>query len=365
MRDRSMTGAASLGVLTAISIGACLLGSQPASADAIADFYKGKTVQIVIGSGFGGSYGLYSQLAARYIGKKIPGNPTVIVQSMPGAGGLKALAYGYNAAPKDGTYINLAHQEVLQETILDPKARFDVRKYQWIGRFVDVDYVGVVTDKSGVKSLDDARKRQLVAGATGARAASALAPQIFNMTAGTKFKIVAGYKGTADMFLAQQTGELDLVTATLVIIKAAHAEAYKTGKLLPIFAMSLERIPELPKVPSITEFGRNPAETAFLKIWAAGGTIGRSLAAPPGVPAERVAAFRTAFDQVIADPAFKADVEKHKTPFNPMTGKELTTRIDKVMQITPEQIASTRKVYADLLASTSGFGKVKAKATAK
>lgn len=352
-------------MLVAASLAAVTLASSAAMADSVADFYKGKTVQIVIGSGFGGSYGLYSQLAARYIGKFIPGHPKVIVQSMPGAGGLKALAFGYNAAPKDGSYINLAHQEVLQETILDPKARFDVRKFQWIGRFVDVDYVGVVTDKSGIKTLDDARKRPLVAGATGARAASALAPQIFNMTAGTKFKIVAGYKGTADMFLAQQSGEVDLVTATLVIIKAAHAEAYKSGKLIPIFAMSLERIPELPKVPSITEFGRNPAESAFLKIWAAGGTIGRSLAAPPGVPAERVSAFRTAFDQMIADPAFKADVEKHKTPFNPISGKELTARIDKVMQITPEQIASTRKVYAELLASTSSFGKVKAKSKSK
>ena len=250
---------------------------------------------------------------------------------------------------------------MLEETILDPKARFDVRKFQWIGRFVDVDYVGVVTGKSGIKTLDDARKKTLVAGATGARAASALAPQLFNMYAGTNFKIVAGYKGTADMFLAQQSGEVDLVTATLVIIKAAHAEAYHSGKLVPIFAMSLERIPELPKVPSITEFGHTPAEKSFLKIWAAGGTIGRSLAAPPGVPAERVAAFRTAFDKMIQDPAFKADVAQHKTPFNPMNGKELTARIDKVMQITPEQIAATRKVYADLLATTTSFGKVKGK----
>ena len=191
MRDRSMTGAASVGVLTAISIGACLLASQPASADAVADFYKGKTVTIIIGSGFGGSYGLYSQLAARHIGKFMPGKPTVIVQSMPGAGGLKAIAYAYNAAARDGSVISVPQQEVLEETILDPKVRFDVRKFQWIGRFVDVDYIGVVTDKLGVKSLDDARKKQVVAGATGARAASGLAPQIFNRWAGTKFKVVA------------------------------------------------------------------------------------------------------------------------------------------------------------------------------
>ena len=361
MRDRSMTGAASVGVLTAISIGACLLASQPASADAVADFYKGKTVTIIIGSGFGGSYGLYSQLAARHIGKFMPGKPTVIVQSMPGAGGLKAIAYAYNAAARDGSVISVPQQEVLEETILDPKVRFDVRKFQWIGRFVDVDYIGVVTDKLGVKSLDDARKKQVVAGATGARAASGLAPQIFNRWAGTKFKVVAGYKGTDEMFLAQEKGEVDLVTATWVIVRAAHGDAFKAGKLIPIYSMSLERIPELPNVPSITEFGRNPAEKAFLNIWAAGGTIGRSLATPPGVPAERAAAFRAAFDQMIADPPFKADVESHKIPFNPMGGKDLAARIDKVMQITPEEIENTRKVHADLLASTAGLGKAKGK----
>lgn len=361
MKVTQATRSASVGLLVAAALAGSTLGSRSAAADNVADFYKGKTVQIIIGAGFGGSYGLYSQLAARHIGKYIPGHPKVIVQSMPGAGGLKALAYAYNAAPKDGTYIILAHQEVLQETILDPKARFDVRKFQWIGRFVNVDYVGVVTNKSDIKSLADARKKTVIAGATGARAASALAPQLFNMYAGTKFKIVAGYKGTAGMFLAQKRGEVDLVTATLVIIKAAHDEAYKSGELVPIFAMSLGRIPELPKVPSITEFGHTAAEKSFLKIWAAGGTIGRSLAAPPGVPAVRVAAFRTAFNKMITDPAFKADVAKHGTPFDPMSGKELTARIDKVMQITPKQIAATRKVYADLLASTTSFGRVKAK----
>jgi tripartite-type tricarboxylate transporter receptor subunit TctC len=345
----SRRSAAVLAGLFVCSAGA--LVPEPAAADPVADFYKGRTVSIVIGSGMGGSYGLYSQLAARYIGKKIPGSPTVIVQSMPGAGGMKALNYTYNAALKDGSVISLVHQEVLQETILNEQAKFDARKYNWIGRFVDVDYIGVASDKSGVKSLDDVRKREVAAGATGMRAASGLAPEVFNRAAGTKFKVVAGYKGVADMFLAQEKGELDLVTATWVIVKAEHAAKVTSGKLVPIFAMSLERIPELPNVPAITEFGRNPAEQTFLRIWTAGGTIGRSLAAPPGVPADRVAAFRAAFDAMLKDDAFKADVEKRKTPFNALSGTELASRIDKVMQLTPQQVADTRKVYADLLAS--------------
>jgi tripartite-type tricarboxylate transporter receptor subunit TctC len=278
---------------------------------------------------------------------------------MPGAAGLKELAYTYNAAPKDGSVIDLAHQEVLQESILNEKARFDARKFNWIGRFVDVDYIGVVTARSGVKSIDDARKKQIVAGATGARGASAIGPELFNRTAGTKFKVVAGYKGTDEMFLAQEKGEVDMVTATWVIVRAAHADAFKSGKLIPICAMALERIPDLPNVPTITEFGSDPAVRTFVRIWAAGGTVGRALATPPGVPAERVQALRTAFDRMLADPAFKADIDKHKTPFNPMSGEKLAQRIQQVATLSPAEIASSRKLYAALLSSKSAKGKRK------
>ena len=361
MKLNSLVRHVSCTVLTAAAVAGSAFGPGTAAADPVADFYKGRTITIMIGSGFGGSYGLYSQLAARHIGKHIPGNPTVIVQSMPGAAGLKEIAYTYNAAPKDGSVIDLTHQEVLQESILNEKARFDVRKFNWLGRFVDVDYIAVVTARSGVKSIDDARKKQIVAGATGARGASAIGPELFNRIAGTKFKVVAGYKGTDEMFLAQEKGEVDMVTATWVIVRAAHAEAFNSGKLIPLCAMALERIPDLPKVPTITEFGTDPAEKTFVRIWAAGGTVGRSLATPPGVPADRVKALRAAFDRMLEDPAFKEDVEKRRTPFNPMSGEKLAARIEKVAKLSPGEMASARKLYAELLSSKGGKGKGKGK----
>lgn len=347
MKRISMARAAAFGAVLSLCAGT----TGTAMADAVADFYKNRTITIVFGAGMGGSYGLYSQLATRHIGKKMPGTPNVIIQSMPGAGGMKALNYMYNAAPKDGSFIGLVHQEVLQETILNPQARFDAGKFNWIGRFVDVDYIGVVPAKLGVKSLDDARKKQVIAGATGMRAASGLAPEVFNRTTGTKFKVVAGYKGVDEMFLAQEKGEVDLVTATWVIVKVIRGAQIKSGALIPIYAMSLERMADLPNTPSITEFGRNEAETMFLRIWAAGGTVGRSLAAPPGTPADRVKALRAAFDAMVAEPGFKTDTEQKNISINTMAGEALAQRVQKVLQLTPEQVESTRKVYGDLLAS--------------
>ena len=332
-----------------LGTGGLLAAAAPVAADPIADFYKDRTVTIVFGAGMGGSYGLYSQLATRHLGANLPGTPNIIIQSMPGAGGMKAANYIFNAAPKDGSLIGLVHQEVLQETILNPKAKFEADKYNWIGRFVDIAYIGLVPAKRGIKSLEDAKKSVVPAGATGMRAASGLAPEVFNRIAGTKFKVVAGYRGVNDMFLAQEKGEIDLVTASWVISSVLKGDQIKSGEMVPIYAMSLERIPELPKTPAITEFGRNEAETLFLRLWAAGGMVGRSLATPPGVPADRTAAFRAAFAKMVASADFKKDTKDKHIALNTMPGAELQTRIAKVLDVTPEQVTATRKVYGDLL----------------
>ena len=351
----TMARAISLGVLAAVIAGSS--GARPAAADPVADFYKGKTVQIIIGAGMGGSYGLYGQLAARHIASRIPGNPTVLVQSMPGAGGLKALAYEYNVAAKDGSILAVPHAEVLQETVLNEKARFNAAKFNWIGRFVDVDLVGIALTKTGVASLDVAKRRQVIVGSTGLRSVTGMVPVLFNRVAGTKFKIVVGYKGVDEMFLAQQKGEIEVVPASWVIAKVLHAEDFKNGSMVAIFSTALERSAALPNTPTITEFGRDDDEKMFLRIYFAGGTVGRALAAPPGVPAERVKALRAAFNAAVADKGFAADVDKRKISINTMPGEELAARVDKVMELTPAQTAKARKIYADVLASVQDKGK--------
>lgn len=321
--------------------------------EAVARFYENKTITVIVGSGLGGSYGLYGQMTAQHLGKHIPGTPNLVVQSMPGAGGMKALAYVYNAAPKDGSFIIGGHQEVLQETVLNPKAKFDVRKFQWLGRYVDVDYLGFASGQSGIKTLEDARKRQVVSGATGARATNAMASLAFNRFAGTKIKVVPGYKSTSEMFVAMERNEIEFITATWVVIKALHMPKIKSGALVPIFALSLERLPDYPNVPAITEFGSNATEKKFLNFWAAGGMIGRSVFAPPGVPADRMKAMRAAFDSMIASAEFLKDAKTRKAALNPMKGKELEAKIAKVMDLSEAEIASARRIYGELLKSAS------------
>jgi len=329
--------------------------SIAAGDEAVAKFYDKKTVTVIIGAGMGGSYGLYGQMTAQHLGRHIPGNPTLIVQSMPGGGGMKALSYAYNAAAKDGSVIVGGHQEVLQETVLNPKVKFDVRKFRWLGRYVDVDYVGFVSGKSGVKTLDDARKRVVVFGATGARAANALGPLAFNRFAGTKFKIVAGYKSTAEMFVAIERGEADAITATWVVMKAMHMPKIMSGQLVPIFAMALDRLKEYPNVPAITEFGSNAAEKKFLRFWATGGAIGRSVFAPPGVPEDRLNALRSAFDAMIKTPEFVKNANTRKASLNPMGGKAVEAKIAGAMELSDSDIASARGIYSELLKSASSI----------
>lgn len=339
-------------VLHAALAGVCAsIFAAPAIAAGAADFYKDKTVTVLIGAGMGGSYGLYGQLTSNFIGPHIPGKPNVIIQSMPGAGGMKALNYAYNVSPKDGSVILGAHQEVLQETVLNPKAKFDVRKFRWLGRYVDVDYVGFVSGKSGVKTLEEAKNRVVVAGATGRRAANALGPLAFNRFAGTKFKVIPGYKSTAEMFTAAERKEIDMVTATWVVMKAFHLPKIQSGQLIPVFAMSLERLKEYPDVPAITEFGSNAAEKKFLNFWASGGMVGRSAFTPPGIPEDRLAVLRGAFDSMVASPEFLEAAKKRKASLNIMKGAELEKRIAKVMDLSDADIAAARQIYGELLSS--------------
>jgi len=326
--------------------------TAPAVADeaSLAKFFGGKTITVHFGGGVGGSYWLYSQLAANHLGKYIPGHPKAVIQSMPGAGGMKGLNYSYNVAPKDGTFITLAHAEVLQETVLNPDAKFNARKYEWIGRFTDIVSIGVASKRSGIRSLDDARKREVAVGATGFRSWTGFAPMLFNRVAGTKFKIVAGYKGANRMFHAMDQNEIDVVPASWVAVKVNKAAQLASGDIVPIFAISLERMKELPNVPTITEFGRDEAETLFLKVFAANGMIGRALAAPPGTDSERLRAIRAGFQKMLADPEFKAYVAQKKIPLNTLDGPTLAKRVDTVLALSDGQVKKTRALYNEMLA---------------
>lgn len=342
---RWMTGAVVALVMAAPSI---------ANAQSVEEFYKGRDVKIVIGAGLGGSYGLYSQLAAKHIGKFIPGNPTVVVESMPGAGGLKALNYTYEAAPKDGSVLTIAHAEVLFETLLGEKTRFNAQEYNWIGRLSDVEFVIVTSKKSGIVSLDDAKKKEVAAAATGLRSVTAIGPELFNRFAGTKFKIIAGYDGTSKAFLSIEQGETDAIATSWPTLRIIHGEKLDAGELVPVGAVSTERLPPLPDVPAITEFATDDTARTFLKIYGSGGFIGRSLAAPPGVPEDRVQALREAYQKMIEDPEFLAEIKERSILFSPMSGGELQSRIDEVMATPKDQVEAAKALFKQILADIAG-----------
>ena len=311
-------------------------------------FYKGRDVQILIGAGVGGTYGLYAQLVARHLRKYIPGQPNLIMQSMPGAGGNVGLDYSHNVAPKDGSLMHLVHAEVLYETLLTKGVKFNAGNYQYIGRLADADAVALATKASSVRTLEDAKKREVTMGATGAGNVFALGPLMMNRIAGTKFRIIGGYKGTSDIHLAMQRGELDgagMTTANALIL---HGDKLKSGELVPFFAISAKRLPEYPKLPAMTEFG-TASDKTLMEIYASAGTIGRALAFPPGVPADRVQALRAAFAKMLEDPEFKAEVKKTNTPIVPMSGEQLGAYVAQVLKTPAAQIEAARKLHEELL----------------
>jgi tripartite-type tricarboxylate transporter receptor subunit TctC len=329
---------------------AIVVGTAP-RAETVAEFYKGKDIKVLIGAGVGGTYGLYALLATRHLGKHIPGHPNLVVQLMPGAGGINAMKYSYRVAPKDGTLMHLVHAEVLFETLFTKNVQFNAQKYQWIGRFVDADFIGVASKRSGVKSFEDAKKRVVTMGATGRRSVTAIGPLMFNRTAGTKMRVIAGYKGTNDIYIAMDRGEVDGVAVSWANAKTVHGQKLANGELIPFFTVAPARIKELPNVPTITEFGRDENEKTFLAIYTSSGVIGRSLVFPPGVPADRVAALRKAYDETIRDPEFLADLKSKNILFAPMSGAELAAYVDKFMQTPPVRLEAARKIYSELLAT--------------
>lgn len=333
---------------TAAAFVVALLGTGAALAQpAVESFYKGRDVQILIGAGVGGTYGLYAQLAARHLKKYIPGQPNLIMQSMPGAGGNVGLNYSYNVAPKDGSLMHLVHAEVLYETLLTKGVKFDASNYLYIGRIADADAVALATKASNVRSLEDAKMREVTMGATGFANVFALGPLMMNRAIGTKFRIIAGYKGTSDIHLAMQRGELDGAGMTMANALTLHGDKMKSGDLVPFLAIASKRLAEFPSVPVMTEFG-SAADKTLMEIYASAGTIGRALAFPPGVPADRVKAVREAFGRMITDPDFKAEVAKSAIPVTPMDGEALGAYVAGVMKLPAAQIEAAKALHQQL-----------------
>ncbi len=316
------------------------VGMAAAEADAVADFYRGKTVNVLIGVGVGGEYDLQARLVARHIGKHIPGNPTVVAQNMTGAGGLRMINYLYNVAAKDGTYIGMiANAFPAMQAVGAAGVQFDAGKMQWLGTIAPVNETLAVWHTTGVKSIEDARKRETVAGASARGAITFIYPQMMNELLGTKFKIVTGYPGGNEINLAMERGEVEARNNTWSSWKATKAAWLKEKKIV-VIAQAGPRAPDL-DAPSVEDAARNPQERQLIELVVSGTQLGRPLATN-AAPPERVAALRAAYAATMKDPEFLAEAKTLNFEVTPVLGEAMQRIVEKVLA-TPKPIAAKAK----------------------
>jgi tripartite-type tricarboxylate transporter receptor subunit TctC len=307
-------------------IAGCVFGSIIGQA-AAADLYAGKTVRIVVGTTAGGGFDTATRVLAEYLPDHIAGHPTIIVQNMPGGSSLKAANYIYNAAPMDGTYLGVFNHSLILQKVADPRsAKFEMQKFQWIGRMAVDDLVGIVWHTSGVKSIEDAKKKVVTIGANSPNSSSAMVPRALNALIGTKFKIVTGYPGLAERYLAMERGEIDgIAGASWSYINETRPDWVAENKVVVLHQNSLERGPDLPNVPALVEFAKNDEDRKVLHLLGLTETVGKSMAFGPGVPAAQVATLRKAFAAAVADPRYAQDAKRRGLIPSTLPGEKLQT----------------------------------------
>ncbi|MCC6889030.1 MAG: hypothetical protein IT536_10905 [Hyphomicrobiales bacterium] len=329
-----------------LAVLAPLLAASPAAADEVADFYRGKTVRLVIGYGPGGGYDVYAKLLARFLGEHIPGKPNVIAQNMPGAGSRNAANWLYKVAPKDGTVLAVLGQATpLDQALGQPGIQFDVRHFNWIGNMVVVNNIMLVWAETGVRSIEDAKKRPLAIGATGAASPSVIYPTVSNNLFGTQFRIVSGYPGGGDIMIALERREVDgRGSDSWATLKANNAAWIKEGKINILFQVGPHREADLPDPPLLTELAQNDEQRQILDVLSGDVAVGRPVRTAPDVPPTRVAALRKAFDDTMKDPAFREAAAKANMYMNPLGGEQLQQIVNRIVSPSPQVIARVKEV---------------------
>jgi tripartite-type tricarboxylate transporter receptor subunit TctC len=334
--------------IPALLLAAALCGAAPASADEVADFYRGKRITLIIGYGTGGGYDLYARMFGRFFGEHVPGKPTVVAQNMPGAGSRTAGNWLFKIAPKDGTVIATLGQGTPADQALGQQGvQFDVRRFNWIGNLVVVNNILFVSASTGVASIEDAKKKPLAIGASGASSPSVLYPQASNNLLGTKFKIVAGYPGGGDINLAVERGEVDgRGSDSWASLKSTHPQWIAERKVNILFQVGPRREADLPNVPLWAELAQTEDQRRVLEILSGDAAVGRPILTAPDVPPERVKALRKAFDDTLADPQFLAAAKQANMYFNPIGGEELQQIVGRIVSHPPEIVTMVKDAIA-------------------
>ena len=323
-----------------------MLGAQAASSDPVAEFYKGKTFTILVGQEPGTGFDIYSRALARHFSRHVPGNPSVIVQNMTGASGVVAFNWLYNVAPKDGTVMGTSSQNVAVEGLFgNTSAKYEATRFNWIGNMEESAAVCGVTPEANVTKFDDLLTRELVVGATGPTGPIGQSARALNGIAGTKLKITSGYKGTASIKLAMASGEVHGICGLpWSTIKSFWKDELDAKRFLPIIQLSARRLPELGGIAHIDDYAKSDEAKQVVDLIFGQLALGRIYAAPPGIPAERVAALRAAFMSTMADREFLADAEKTRIDIIPTTGDQVDALINRSYAAPAPIVERARKI---------------------
>jgi tripartite-type tricarboxylate transporter receptor subunit TctC len=325
----------------AVAFGGVIATTTPALA---ADFYAGKQIKIVVSSDTGGGYDTYSRVLGHHIDRYIPGKPTIIIQNMPGGGGLRAAQFTYKAAPKDGTVLGNIRASNMLDSILGIRGKeIDPTKYEWIGSMAADTDVCSFWHTAGVKTFDDLMKKEVLVGASGKGAQAYSFPNAMNRVLGTKFKIILGYKGAADRILAIERGELQgncgINGST---IASSYGQLLQQGKIIAVIQSGVEPYPALKNVPLTQSFAKTQEQKDILEAIFSQMAIARTYALAPGTIKERVEILRKAFDASMKDEKLLAEAKKSKIDISPYGGNETARLMAKLVAMPAETKAKAK-----------------------
>ncbi len=312
-----------------------------ASAESVAEFYKGKKITLYVGFSAGGAFDIRARILARHLPRHIPGNPKVVVQNMPGAGSMKLANYIFNTAPRDGTEIAGISEAMSMNTLFKtPGTKFNAIEFTWLGSLVKDPATCAVWHKAKVKSFADLYETEFIVGATGAGSTTNVFPLAVKNLLGVKIRPITGYQGSQNILLAIESGEVDGICGLpLQSLKKQRPEWLKDGKLKIIAQLGLSKDPEIADAPLVLEFAKDKESREALELVFGSKALGNPYIAPPGIPADRREALRRAYDATVADPAFLADAAKAKIKVRPGKGEEIDALLARFYSA-PEQVVA-------------------------
>lgn len=329
-------------------LGGCigLTSATALHAQSAGEFYKGKTLSLVIPNAPGGSFDLYARLVAENLGRFIPGHPLIVPENMPGAAGMLAANYMTTVAPKDGTVMAVLVPNITLAQILRvPAVRYDTRRFNWIGRIVATTATLFTWHTSKTKTVSDLKTRETLIAGTGPLSQAELDSTMLNGVVGTKFKLVRGYKGSGEAALAVERGEADGTLMPWEFLKAAHADWIKDNRISLVATYVRRPIAERPEVRSVFDLANTSDQRSVLNLFLGPDEMGQPIAMPPDVPSDRVAAIRAALEAMIQDPVFRADAARRKLALLPGRAEQLEKIVADAFNAPPAAIETARKYY--------------------